>query len=270
MACYRIEDLLQLMRDLRSPDHGCPWDKKQTFRSLIPYTLEEAYEVADAIEGEDMQELRLELGDLLFQVVFYSQLANEQGCFDFDAVVSGITEKLLRRHPHVFPDATLGSAGSAEQSADEHQIKQNWERIKQEEKTGNTSSSILDDVPRALPAVMRAFKLQKRAAKVGFDWPHISGVVDKLHEEVAELEEVIGSAEKERILDELGDILFSCVNLARHLEIDPESALRSTIEKFEARFRHLETEVKDNGGELTEMSLDQLEQAWQRAKKAQQ
>lgn len=266
MTQYRLEDLLHLMRELRSPEHGCPWDKKQTFASLIPFTLEEAYEVADAIERMEVEDIRLELGDLLFQVVFYAQIAQEQGDFDFDGVVSGITEKLLRRHPHVFPDATLASAGMASDAIGEEQIKSNWERIKQEERGKKPQSSLLDDVPRALSPLMRAAKLQKRAASVGFDWPNVEGALAKVHEEVAELEEAIDLQEKERMTDELGDLFFSCVNLARHLEIDPETALRSTIQKFETRFKYLEADVAAQHQCLSDLSLERLEQAWQRAK----
>ena len=268
MSYYQIEDLIQLMSHLRSSQYGCPWDRKQTFSSLIPYTLEEAYEVVEAIEGGDLDEIRLELGDLLFQVIFYAQLANEQSAFDFNGVVSGITEKLLRRHPHVFPDSTLASAGIAGDEVDEQQIKQNWEQIKRQEKVGKSESlSILDDVPKAFPAMMRAYKLQKCAARVGFDWPEVSGVLDKVREEITELEEAIETEQIDKMTDELGDLLFSCVNLARHLELDPETALRSTIQKFEKRFRHLELGARKEDKNLSDMSLDEMESAWQKAKK---
>ena len=262
----RLEDLLQLMRDLRSPEHGCPWDKKQSFATLVPYTLEEAYEVVDAIERMEMEDIRLELGDLLFQVVFYAQIASEEGCFDFDAVIAGITEKLLRRHPHVFPEGTLASAGTALASSSEEEIRQNWEQIKQGERVEKVQTSLLDDVPEALSALMRAAKLQKRVAKVGFDWPDESGALAKVHEELAELEEAMASQQKERMTDELGDLLFSCVNLARHLEIEPEMALRGTMRKFEKRFRYLEAELVEARQDISAQSIEQLEAAWQRAK----
>lgn len=268
---YNLQDLLQLMSDLRSPEHGCPWDLKQSYQTIVPHTLEEAYEVADAIERGDLQDLKLELGDLLFQVVFYSQLGKEENAFDFDEVVSAITEKLLRRHPHVFPDGSLGSAGKGNGDTSEREIKQNWERIKQQERIEKSSDgktqSITDDVPSALPALARAYKLQKRVAQVGFDWPEIGPVFEKLSEEIDELQEAIASRDEQRVTDEMGDLLFTCINLSRHLGINPEQALRSTNCKFEKRFRAVESAVRGEAKNLAEMGVDELEQEWQRAKK---
>ena len=266
MTSYRIEDLLQLMRALRSPEYGCPWDKKQSFESLIPYTLEEAYEVADAIEQGDRQALRLELGDLLFQVIFYAQLGDETGDFCFDDIVTGITEKLLRRHPHVFPDGSLASAGSGEVAIDESQVKSSWERIKAQEKSETERDSLMDDIPVALPAFLRAYKMQKRAATVGFDWPDYRQVTDKVSEELDELNQAVVSGEADKILEELGDLLFSCINLARHLKIDPESALRGTIAKFDRRFRYIEAQAKNKNRNVAQLSLSEMEEAWNKAK----
>lgn len=268
---YSLQDLLQLMSDLRSPKHGCPWDLKQSYQTIVPHTLEEAYEVADAIERGDLEDLKLELGDLLFQVVFYSQLGKEEDAFDFGEVVSAITEKLLRRHPHVFPDGSLSSAGKGTGDTSEREIKQNWERIKQQERIEKSSDgeaqSITDDVPSALPALARAYKLQKRVAQVGFDWPEIGPVFEKLSEEIEELQEAIGSRDEQRMTDEMGDLLFTCINLSRHLGINPEQALRSTNCKFEKRFRVVEAAVRGEDKNLGEMGVDELEQEWQRAKK---
>lgn len=268
---YSLQDLLQLMSDLRSPEHGCPWDLKQNFQTIVPHTLEEAYEVADAIERGDLEDLKLELGDLLFQVVFYSQLGKEENAFDFDEVVSGITEKLLRRHPHVFPDGALSSAGLGSGDANEGEIKQNWERIKQQERAEKSvdmaAQSVVDDVPLALPALARAYKLQKRVAQVGFDWQDVEPVFDKLREEIEELQEAIETRNEQRMADELGDLLFTCINISRHLGINPEHALRSSNRKFEQRFRAVENSVRTQNGAIADLSIDELEQEWQRVKR---
>jgi len=234
----RIEALLAIMAKLRSPEGGCPWDLEQNFATIAPYTIEEAYEVADAIEQGDMGELRDELGDLLFQVVFHAQMASEAGSFTFEDVVRAICEKMIRRHPHVFGDETACSAGG---------VKGRWEEIKAEEKAARgkpARESILDDVPLALPALTRAVKLQARAARVGFDWPSTVEVLDKLNEEMLELsEELTKGGDRDRIEDEFGDLLFVYANLARHLKIDPEAALRRTNAKFRRRFGRIEEKL---------------------------
>ncbi|KWS94526.1 nucleoside triphosphate pyrophosphohydrolase [Pseudomonas syringae] len=232
---YTVQDLLNLMARLRDPQSGCPWDLKQTYASIVPHTLEEAYEVADAIEQGDLDHLKGELGDLLFQVVFYAQLAKEEGRFEFDDVIDGITRKLLRRHPHVFPTGELYAPAETPRLTDEH-VNQRWDEIKAEERAEKSGApeqlSLLDDVPVALPALSRAAKLQKRASQVGFDWPAALPVVDKVREELDEILEAMVDNDAEGIAEEVGDLLFSVVNLARHLKVDPETALRSANSKF--------------------------------------
>ena len=227
---YTVDDLRYLMQRLRNPDSGCPWDLKQSFASIAKHTLEEVYEVIDAIERDDLHHLGKELGDLLFQIIFYAELGAEQQIFDFDTVVQGLVEKLLRRHPHVFPLGTLESeiapGSRLDNPAEEARIKRVWEEIKAEERTANGEGKTLDDIPLAIPALSRAHKLQKRAATKGFDWPHLDQVVEVVREELVELEAEIAVNDRAAIEDELGDLLFSCVNLARHLEVDPERALR--------------------------------------------
>lgn len=249
---YQLNDLLHLMARLRDPQHGCPWDLQQNYASIVPHTLEEAYEVADAIESGDFDHLPGELGDLLFQVVYYSQLAREEGRFEFATVVDAITRKLIRRHPHVFPDGDL--YGSPElPRLDEAAIKQRWEEIKAEERAEKAAApeqlSLLDDVPSALPALSRAAKLQKRAAQVGFDWPEALPVVDKVREELGEVLEAMSENDPQAIAEELGDLLFVVVNLARHLKVDPENALRAANGKFERRFRFIEQALREGGGQ---------------------
>ena len=260
---YSIADLRYLMARLRDPETGCPWDIKQSYASIASHTVEEVYEVVDAIERNDLSDLSEELGDLLFQIIFYCQMAQEQGEFDFDTVINHITSKLVRRHPHVFPEGTLEStrAGS---SIDEKQIKQNWEAIKQQERNKKGNSGILDDVPMALPAQLRALKLQKRAAGFGFDWPEISGVVDKVKEELEELKQEIDGDDKVRQEEELGDLLFACVNLARHLSVDPETALAKANNKFKRRFQAVDTAL--NLKQNQTLSIDTLELAWKKVK----
>lgn len=256
-----INNLLEIMEKLRDPDHGCPWDKEQTFRTIVPYTIEEAYEVADAIERDDMDELRDELGDLLFQVVFYAQMAREENAFDFADVVHSINEKMLRRHPHVFSDEEV--SGIAEQT-------HAWERLKADErklKAGEGEHGQLDGVAKALPALLRAEKLQKRAAKVGFDWPDTKGVIAKVHEELAEVTEAVESAEDPaRVSEEIGDLLFSCVNLARHLKVNAETALRDANGKFERRFRVMESARIAKGGRLADTTQDDMDVIWEQVK----
>jgi MazG family protein len=255
-----IEDLLRVMARLRDPAGGCPWDVEQSFRTIAPYTIEEAYEVAEAIERDDMGALQDELGDLLLQVVFHSRMAEEAGSFAFDDVARGIVDKMVRRHPHVFGDTQV--SGAAAQTV-------HWEDLKASEretaeKTGAPVSA-LDGVALGLPALLRALKLQKRAARVGFDWPSTLEVFAKAAEEIAELkEEIESNGNAERLTDEIGDLLFVLVNLARHLEVDPEGALRHANAKFERRFRAVEAAFDHD---LAGVSLDEMEAAWQDAKK---
>ncbi|BFN29149.1 nucleoside triphosphate pyrophosphohydrolase [Pseudomonas sp. SCT] len=270
---YQLPDLLHLMARLRDPQHGCPWDLQQNYASIVPHTLEEAYEVADAIESGDFDHLPGELGDLLFQVVYYSQLAREEGRFEFATVVDAITRKLIRRHPHVFPDGDL--YGSPElPRLDEAAIKQRWEEIKAEERAEKAAApeqlSLLDDVPSALPALSRAAKLQKRAAQVGFDWPEALPVVDKVREELGEVLEAMSEDDPQAIAEELGDLLFVVVNLARHLKVDPENALRAANGKFERRFRFIERALREAGRPIEHCDLDELDALWGEAKKAEQ
>lgn len=256
----KIEELLRVMIALRDPDTGCPWDRAQDFKSIVPHTLEEAYEVAEAIEQGDLEELKHELGDLLFQVVFYSQLAAEQGAFSFGEVVSAITDKLIRRHPHVFADTVY--ADLREQELD-------WERIKREEHRakGRVQESALDGIGLSLPALSRALRIQKRAAREGFDWTALEPVLSKVEEEIEELRvEIRGNGNTERIEDEIGDLLFAVCNLSRHLDVDPEQALRGSSSKFERRFRRIENEVAAGGTALKDCSPEVLDSYWQRAK----
>ena len=259
-----MQQLLDIMRALRDPQTGCPWDLQQDFQSLIPYTLEEAYEVADAIERNDMGDIKAELGDLLFQIVFYSQLADEQQAFDFNDVAQAISDKLTRRHPHVFADEKITNA--------KEQTKQ-WEKIKQQErkaKADNESLTLshLDDVSRTLPSLMRAEKLQKRAAKEGFDWPDISGVIDKVAEELQEVQQELVATiqDSTKVEEELGDLFFSCVNLSRHAGVDAEACLRKANHKFERRFRELEKNATKQGLQINEMNSHELEKRWQAVK----
>lgn len=267
---YKLDDLLQLMARLRHPEHGCPWDLKQSYASIVPYTLEEAYEVADAIERGDFDHLPGELGDLLFQVVYYSQLATEEGRFGFAEVVDGITAKLIRRHPHVFPDGDLYAAPDAAR-LEEAAVKQRWEELKAEERAAKAEApeqlSLLDDVPQALPALSRAAKLQKRAAQVGFDWPEALPVLDKVREELDEVLEAMSENDPQAIAEELGDLLFVVVNLARHLKVEPEAVLRAANGKFERRFRFIEQALRDAGRPIENCSLDELDALWGEAKK---
>ena len=275
-ALTAIDRLIAIMTMLRDKQHGCPWDLEQTIKSLLPYTLEEVYEVADAIENNDLVELEDELGDLLFQVIFYAQIAKEQGAFDFQDIATAITDKLVRRHPHVFPDGDVEQFGIP-QEIDAQQVVVNWEAIKEIEreekrKKGGKQAvqgveSILDDVPRALPAMERARKLQKRAAQVGFDWVELAPVLEKLKEEVAEFEEALASGDLERMSDELGDVLFATINLARHSKIEPEVALRSTNRRFETRFKWIEAALYKQGKVFKDAKLEELDVLWGQAKK---
>lgn len=261
-----FSELVEVMRKLRTPVSGCPWDLEQTFATIAPYTIEEAYEVADAIERRDYGDLKLELGDLLFQSVFHAQIAADEGLFDIDDVVRGIVDKMVARHPHVFGNAEIGSA--ADQTAA-------WERMKEDERAGRGSRatgrpSAMDDVANALPALMRAQKLTRRAARVGFDWPSHHEVIEKLHEELGELLEAADpkSETPDNVTEELGDILFVCANLCRKLNVDAEDALRAGNRKFEKRFRAMELLALEGGTIFSELSLDQQEALWQKVKAA--
>ncbi len=277
-----IEKLVALMVIFREKKLGCPWDLEQTIESLVPYTLEEVYEVVDAIDKNDMVELKDELGDLLFQVVFYAQIACEEGLFTFDDVADSITAKLIRRHPHVFPDATIGSFGSKSYISSD-QLVVNWEAIKQEEKIkklqhraqrGQTEkedstdaiASTLDDVPRSLPALERAYKLQKRAANTGFDWSDIAPVIEKLKEESAEFQSALETKNQQQIQAEIGDVLFTAVNLARHASVEPEIALRAANHRFEERFKWIETTLYSRDQTVNETNQEQLDELWEQAK----
>jgi ATP diphosphatase len=257
-----VHRLIEIMALLRHPESGCPWDVEQDFRSIVPHTIEEAYEVAEAIENDDMEALPAELGDLLLQVVFHARMAEEAGLFDFADVVGAICDKLVRRHPHVFGDASVDGA-DAQTSA--------WEGFKANERHGRRSGaepdSAVDGVATTLPALTRALKLQKRAARIGFDWDGVDGPLAKLDEETAELRrELDRGGDSQRLADEVGDLLFTCVNLARKLGIDPETALRRGNHKFETRFRCMEGSVSTDGRTLDTMPLTEKETYWRRAK----
>jgi ATP diphosphatase len=254
-----IVALLGIMRHLRNPDGGCPWDVEQTFASIAPYTIEEAYEVAGAIEEENWDGLKDELGDLLFQVVFHACLAEERGLFDFGDVVAAVTDKMVRRHPHVFGDLAGIDTAEAQVNA--------WETHKARERAAKSDASLLDDVPRALPALTRALKLQKRAASVGFDWDSPPHVVEKLAEEAQEIVAAKDAgAPHADIEEEVGDLLFVVANLARHLKVQPEDALRAANEKFTRRFRFIEQAICAQGKSPSGVSLDEMEALWQQAK----
>ena len=261
---YDIEDLKRLMERLRDPAYGCPWDLKQTYQSIAPFTLEECLELIDALEQSDYEHVEEELGDLLFQVIFYAQLGKEEGRFDFDSVVSGITAKLLRRHPHVFKDGEL--EGVIEDRTSMAAIKANWEKTKAEERADRSQTSVMDDVPATLGALSRAQKLQKRAATVGFDFSSVSEVAACLLGEYRELEQAMVSGDQNEIENELGDVLFTVVNIARHLKVDSEAALRKANRRFEARIRSAERDAADEGTSLIEESAERLDERWQKAK----
>jgi tetrapyrrole methylase family protein/MazG family protein/ATP diphosphatase len=255
---HPIFNLVEIMARLRSPNGGCPWDLEQSFATIAPYTVEEAYEVADAIERGDLGDLRDELGDLLFQVIFHAQMAKEQGAFDFADVAHAICDKMIRRHPHVFGDA--GARNSAEQT-------EAWEVIKAGERAAKgKAQSLLDDVPAGLPAMTRAVKLTRRAARVGFDWPTTAEVVDKLREELAELEVEIAAGDLDKAREELGDLLFVVANLARKLDIEPEDALRSANAKFIRRFNYIEKSLQDHNIRPENSSLEAMDELWNQAK----
>ncbi len=248
------------MARLRDPERGCPWDLEQSFATIAPYTVEEAYEVADAIERGDLHDLKDELGDLLLQVVFHSRMAEEQGVFAFEDVAQAICDKMIRRHPHVFAEAAYRDVGEQNLA---------WESIKAEERAAKgRAESVLDDVPAGLPALTRAVKLTRRAGRVGFDWPDPPAVLDKLHEEVAELEVEIAAGDHAKAREELGDLLFVCANLARKLDLDPEDALRAANAKFIRRFGHIERSLAADGRKPEQSTLEEMEALWVEAKRA--
>ncbi len=266
-----IARLIEIMAALRTPGTGCAWDLEQTFATIAPYTVEEAYEVSDAIARNNLTDLRDELGDLLLQVVFHSRIAQEAGEFEFGDVVTAITTKMIRRHPHVFGDAEARAAGSA---------KGQWDRIKAEEKAEKRAARIargenpedhgtgfLDGIPVALPSLTRALKLQQKAATVGFDWGEAAPILDKIEEEIGELRDAMSAGRQSEIADEFGDILFAVVNLGRHLDVDAEAALAGTNEKFRSRFHFVEKALSDAKSSLKDASLEEMEELWQKAKK---
>ena len=253
----QLKELIATFKSLRDPNNGCAWDREQTFKSIASCSIEEAYEVADAIEREDFQALKSELGDLLFQVVFHAEMADEEGLFNLTDVISELNDKLIRRHPHVFSDK---SAITASESLTI------WEDIKAEERKNLKYDSLMDDVPKNLPSLTRAKKLQKRAARVGFDWPSSKEVMAKIQEEILELEIERKANNRENISEEIGDILFTLVNLTRHFNLDPEDIMRKSNLKFENRFRAMENHAKDNNLALDKLSLEELEEIWQKIK----
>jgi len=252
-----IQKLLEIMAALRAPQTGCPWDREQTFETIAPYTIEEAYEVAEAVERGSLVDLKDELGDLLFQVVYHARLAEERAAFRFADVVAAICAKLTRRHPHVFGDASVADARAQSEA---------WERLKAAEQPA--SSGALAGVPLALPALTRAAKLGRRAARVGFDWPDVTGARAKIDEEIGELDEALGGGDRESIAAEIGDLLFAVVNVCRHLEIDPEATLRGANRRFEQRFGHVEQSVERSGRPWSDFDLAELDAFWADAKAA--
>jgi ATP diphosphatase len=270
-----INDLLAIMATLRHPQQGCAWDKAQTFQTIVPYTIEEAYEVADAIERGDLDDLKDELGDLMFQVVFYSQMAFEQGRFEFNDCVAAICDKLTRRHPHIFAAGTEVEGSEANGSettatatngavADAQSALQNWEALKSTERKKSGLDSVLDNVPASLPALSRAYKLQKRCASVGFDWPSVDGCWDKVKEEILEVEQTAPGSNE--LADELGDLMFALVNVVRKHGLEPEGILRQANAKFERRFRSVEQQLAGTTTPVGSANLEQMEAAWQQAK----
>ena len=257
MKQIEIKKLVEIMQKLRDPVSGCPWDTKQSYQSVLPYTIEEVYEVADAIEREDFSDLKDELGDLLFQIVFYAQLAAEDGYFEFSDVVDNICDKLTRRHPHVFDNKKY---------ADDEMVHQAWEKqkhLERQNKKNTGEASLLDDIPKVLPELKRAQKIQKRVAKQGFDWPDIQQVWDKFKEETIEVKRAAKLDDHEYLQEEIGDLLFVCVNLARHYKVDADMALRMANKKFETRFRKVEAFASSS---ISDFSLEELEYFWQKAK----
>ena len=259
----QMQRLLEVMAALRDPERGCPWDKQQTFATILPYTIEEVYEVAEAIDHGDMSALREELGDLLFQIVFYAQMAKEAGEFEFTDIAARISEKLERRHPHVFGDAEIATAEAQTQAWEKHKERERHTKAAEQQR----HASVLDNVPVALPGLMRAMKLQRRAARLGFDWPDVAPVLGKIEEELAEVREVLAQGgDSEKLTHEVGDLIFACVNLARHTEVDPEIAMRGVNERFESRFRRVEELARQQNQNLAQMSLEEMDKLWDQAK----
>lgn len=267
---YTLDDLTALMARLRDPDLGCPWDLAQDFSTIVAHTLEEAYEVADAIERKDYPHLKDELGDLLFQVVFYAQLGREQNRFDLSAIIDNLVRKLLRRHPHVFPGGTLESSRAPGEVPEQSEINATWERIKAAERAAGPERkpdpSILADIPAALPAMVKSEKVQKRAAAVGFDWTSVDQVFAKLEEESAEIRDALQHGNADAVEDEVGDLFFVCVNLARYLKVNPEKALRRANRKFEQRFRLMEQSLSGQDADFRSQDEAQLDTLWRQAK----
>jgi len=261
---YQLTDLLRIMARLRDPKDGCPWDIRQDFRSIVPSTLEECYELAQAIEHGDFSHVAEELGDVLFQVVFYAQLGAERDLFSFDTIVDTLASKLVRRHPHVFAEGEI--EGVVTQRSSVESVKASWEAIKRDERRAKSQGGVLADVPLALPALSRAQKLQKRAAMVNFDWPDTRAVLAKLEEEIAELRAAMAAGQQDEITEEMGDILFSCVNLSRHLGEDAEATLRRASGKFERRFLAMEASAAAAEKDLQTLSAEELDALWEAAK----
>lgn len=263
---YNLDDLCYLMQRLRDPETGCPWDLKQTETSIVPYTLEEVYELIEALEQGDHESAKGELGDVLFQVIFYAQLAQERALYGLDDIVNGIVTKLLRRHPHVFQDGTLRSSVVAREQVDEATVKTRWEAIKQVERNARQQGGAMDDVPRSLPALSRAQKLQKRASQFGLDWPEVAPVLDVLRGEITEFEHALESGNTRSVADELGDILFSVVNVARLLGLDAEQVLRHSNRKFESRVKHYAELASERQLNLNFLSNEERDKLWDEAK----
>ncbi|NLZ53461.1 MAG: nucleoside triphosphate pyrophosphohydrolase [Thermoanaerobacteraceae bacterium] len=256
MSKRTLDDLVEIMAKLRGTP-GCPWDKSQTHETLKPYIIEEAYEVIDAIERNNKQDFIEELGDLLLQIVFHSRLAEERGEFDIGDVIEGVCEKMIRRHPHIFGDVNV-------EGTDE--VLENWEEIKLEEKAMKSEAESMMNLPKTLPALMKAFKVQDKAARVGFDWDEVSGALDKVYEELDELKEVYNAGNSDKIREEMGDLLFACVNVARFLEVEPELALNDAVKKFINRFNFVEATATKFDKNLRDMSLQEMEELWQQSK----
>nr|CAD6614995.1 nucleoside triphosphate pyrophosphohydrolase [Rhizobium sp. TCK] len=268
-ASRDISRLIEIMKALRDPQSGCPWDIVQTFETIKPYTIEEAYEVADAIERNDLDDLCEELGDLLLQVVYHAQMAEQAGEFSFGDVVHAVTRKMIRRHPHVFAVSDADTPDAVKVQWDEIKAEEKRERAERRARRGieeDFKAGYLGSVQRSQPALTEALKLQQRAAKVGFDWSEAEPILDKIEEEIGELREALRGGQKDKVKDELGDLIFALVNIGRHVDADPEDALRGTNTKFRIRFRHIETELQKSGETLEAATLERMEELWQAAK----
>lgn len=264
MKKYTLDDLRYLMQQLRHPEHGCDWDKKQSLQSLTRYSIEEVYELVDAVAENDNAHIQEELGDVLFQVFFYAQIAEEEGRFEFADVIDTLVRKLVRRHPHVFANNDLYQI--AGKNMDSKAVEAQWEAIKQEERQAKKQQGLLDDIANALPALMRAQKLQARAAKVGFDWPNAEAAIDKIYEELDELKQAMQTGQSKDIEQELGDVLFCCVNIARHVKLDAEKALMTSNSKFKQRFNYIEDQLQQQGKSTHSASLMEMDSLWEQSK----